>query len=45
MKMPEQRTNFRGKIPVYKRPDSSLWCSSYFAGKNRRPGQGWAGKL
>jgi hypothetical protein len=40
MKMPEQRTNFGGKIHVYQRPNSSLWCSSYFAGKNRRPSQG-----
>jgi hypothetical protein len=40
MKMPEQRTILGGKIHVYKRPNRSLWCSSYFAGKNRRPSQG-----
>jgi hypothetical protein len=38
--MSEQHSNFGGKIHVYKRRNNSLWCSSYFADKNRRPSQG-----
>src|SRR5260370_6203260 len=35
--MPEKHTTPGGKVPVYRRDNSSLWqCSTYLAGKNRR---------
>ena len=35
---------FGGEIHVYKRPNNSLWCSSYFAGEKVGGGHQFTGK-